>query len=146
MVSSSWWCVGAGSSFPVNLVCHYERRQMTTVKTNNNKKPWMRQFGKQDVLKQSGISPSCLCACKSFKNESIHSVCVCMLSHVRLFATPWTVARQAPLSVETSRLEYWVGCQFLLQGILQTQGSNLRLLNVLHWQVGSLILRHLGSP
>ena len=147
MVSSSWRCVGASSSFPANLVCHYERRQITTVKTNNNnKKPWMRQFGEQDVLKQSGISPSCLCTCKSFKNESIHCVCVCMLSHVQLFATPWTVARQAPLSVETSRQEYWVGCQFLLQGILQTQGSNLRLLNFLHWQAGSLILHHLGSP
>ena len=25
-------------------------------------------------------------------------VCVCVLSHVRLFVTPWTVTRQAPLS------------------------------------------------
>ena len=36
----------------------------------------------------------------------------CMLSwfyHVRLFATPWTVARQAPLSVGFSRQEYWSG-------------------------------------
>ena len=35
---------------------------------------------------------------------------VCMVSrfsHVRLFATPWTVACQAPLSVESSRQEYW---------------------------------------
>ena len=30
-------------------------------------------------------------------------VCVCKLSHVRLFATPWTVAHQAPLSMEFSR-------------------------------------------
>ena len=30
-------------------------------------------------------------------------------SHVRLFATPWTVARQAPLSVGFSRQEYWRG-------------------------------------
>ena len=28
------------------------------------------------------------------------SVCVCVLSHVRLFATRWTVACQAPLSME----------------------------------------------
>ena len=27
--------------------------------------------------------------------------------HVQLFATPWTVARQAPLSVGFSRQEYW---------------------------------------
>ena len=36
-----------------------------------------------------------------------------------------------------------VGCHALLQGIFQTQGSNLRLL---HWQAGSLQLAPLGSP
>ena len=35
------------------------------------------------------------------------------------------------------------GCHFLLQGIFLTQGSNMGLL---HWQVGSLPLSHLGSP
>ena len=30
-------------------------------------------------------------------------------SHVQLFATPWTVAHQAPLSKEFSRQEYWSG-------------------------------------
>ena len=30
-------------------------------------------------------------------------------SHVRLFATLWTVACQAPLSMESSREEYWSG-------------------------------------
>ena len=34
-------------------------------------------------------------------------VCVCMLSHVQLFATPWTVAFQAPPSMEFSRQEHW---------------------------------------
>ena len=33
-------------------------------------------------------------------------------SPVRLFATPWTVARQAPLSVKFSRQEYWSGLPF----------------------------------
>ena len=32
-----------------------------------------------------------------------------MLSHVWLFVIPWTVARQAPLSMEFSRQEYWIG-------------------------------------
>ena len=31
------------------------------------------------------------------------------LSCVQLFATPWTVAYQAPQSVEFSRQEYWSG-------------------------------------
>ena len=30
-------------------------------------------------------------------------------SRVRLFATRWTVARQAPLSMEFSRQDYWSG-------------------------------------
>ena len=39
-----------------------------------------------------------------------------------------------------------VGCQFLLQGIFPTQGSNIHLLSLLHWQVDSLPLHDLGSP
>ena len=35
-----------------------------------------------------------------------------MLSHIRLFATPWTVACQAPLSIGFSRQEYWSGLPF----------------------------------
>ena len=35
-----------------------------------------------------------------------------MLSRVRLFAAPWTAARQAPLSMEFSRQEYWSGLLF----------------------------------
>ena len=34
------------------------------------------------------------------------------LSRVRLFATPWTVAHQVPLSMEFSRQEYWSGLPF----------------------------------
>ena len=34
------------------------------------------------------------------------------LSRVRLFATPWTIAHQAPQSMEFSRQEYWSGLPF----------------------------------
>ena len=37
---------------------------------------------------------------------------VSALSRVRLFVTPWTVARQAPLSMEFSRQEFWSGLPF----------------------------------
>ena len=36
----------------------------------------------------------------------------------------WTVACQPPLSMESSRQEYWSGLHFLPQGIFPTQGSN----------------------
>ena len=39
-----------------------------------------------------------------------------------------------------------VGCHFLFQGIFLTQGSNLCLWCLQHWQVDSLLLCHLGSP
>ena len=35
-----------------------------------------------------------------------------LLSCVRLFATPWTVAHQAPPSMGFSRQEYWSGLPF----------------------------------
>ena len=39
-----------------------------------------------------------------------------------------------------------VGCHFLLQWIILTQGLNLSLLNLLHWQANSLPLDHQGKP
>ena len=39
-----------------------------------------------------------------------------------------------------------VGCHALLQGIFPTQGSNPRLLRLLHWQAGSLPLAPPGKP
>ena len=41
-----------------------------------------------------------------------------VLSHVRLFATPWTVASQAPLSMGFSRQEYWSELPFPSPGDL----------------------------
>ena len=51
------------------------------------------------------------------------SVCVCVcvcysLSRGRLFASPWTVARQGPLSMEFSRQEHWSGLLFPSPGDL----------------------------
>ena len=52
-------------------------------------------------------------------------VCVCMLSrfsHVQLFATLWTVAGQAPLSMRFSRQEYWSGLPFPSLGDITNPG------------------------
>ena len=40
------------------------------------------------------------------------------LSHARLFVTPWTVAYQAPQSMEFSKQEYWSGLPFPSPGDL----------------------------
>ena len=44
------------------------------------------------------------------------------LSHVWLFANPWTVAYQAPQSLEFSRQEYWSGLPFSSPGDLPNPG------------------------
>ena len=49
----------------------------------------------------------------SFSNAWKWKVKVKSLSRVQLFATPWTAAHQAPLSMGFSRQEYWMGCHRL---------------------------------
>ena len=51
-----------------------------------------------------------------------------VLNRVQLFETLWTVACQAPLSMDFSGKNIGVGCHFFLQGIFQTQGLNPSLL------------------
>ena len=47
--------------------------------------------------------------------------CACMISHIWLFI-PWTVAHQAPLSMELSRQEYWSGLPFPSPGDFSDPG------------------------
>ena len=54
----------------------------------------------------------CVCVC----------LCVCSLSGTWLFTTPWTVARQAPLSLGFPRQEYWSGLPFPSPGDLPNSG------------------------
>ena len=46
-------------------------------------------------------------------------------SHVRLFATVWTVAHQDPLYMDSPGKNTGVGCPALLQGVIPTQELNL---------------------
>ena len=49
-----------------------------------------------------------------------------LLSRVQLFTTPWTVAYQAPQSMEFSRQEYWSGLPFPSPGDLPNPGIEPR--------------------
>ena len=69
-----------------------------------------------------------------------------LLQSCPLFGSPWTTALQAPLSMEFCRQAYWHGLAFPSLGIFLTQGSNLHLISLLHWQAGSLALRPPGKP
>ena len=67
------------------------------------------------VLRQVPIAEACLLL-------PVHVISC--FSHVWLFATLWTIARQAPLSLRFSREEYWSGLPCPPPGDLPTQGLN----------------------
>ena len=50
------------------------------------------------------------------------TVYMCVLSHVRLFVAPRTVACQAPLPMELFMQEYWSGVPFTTPGDLPDLG------------------------
>ena len=56
------------------------------------------------------------------KPSSIPTLQAQSLSRVWLFATPWTVAHQAPLSIAFFRQEYWSGLSYPPSGDLSTLG------------------------
>ena len=56
----------------------------------------------------------------------LHHLKLKSLSRVRLFATPWTVAQQAPLSMGFSRQEHWSGLPFPPPGDLPDSGIEHR--------------------
>ena len=71
---------------------------------------------------------------------------VCMLSCVRLFATPWTVAQQAPLSVGFPRHEYQNGLPFSSPGDVPYPGIEPTSVASPTLAGGSLWLHCLESP
>ena len=71
----------------------------------------------------------------------LKTIFLCMLGHVRLFATPWTVAHQSPLSRLHCPCNFpgkntWIGCHFLLQIFLNC----LFIFSPSFWNVYHLLL------
>ena len=70
-------------------------------------------------------------------------VCSCLCPTL---CDPWTVAHQAPLSMEFSGKNAGVGCHFLFERIFPTQGWDLCLLHLLQREADSLPLVPPGKP
>ena len=69
-----------------------------------------------------------------------------LLQSCLTLATPWTVAHQVPVFMGFPRQEYWSWLPGPPPGDLPDPRSNLHLLCLLHWQVGSLSLAPPGKP
>ena len=79
--------------------------------------PWV-----QDISQRNPYSP--LSRILSSSRTKIMKVKVKLLSCVRFFVIPWTVACPAPLSMGFCRPEYWSGLPFPSPGIFPTHRSN----------------------
>ena len=86
------------------------------------------------ILSLSGIQYQAEVKRIVLESEWLNYQCAQLLSCVRLFVTPWTVARQAPLGSpwDFPGNNAEVGCHFLLQWIFPIQVSNPHLLWLLH--------------
>ena len=78
------------------------------------------------------MSSVCVCVCVIGCSVMCNSLRPHGLSPTRLLC-PWSFPGK----------NIRVGCHFLFQGILLTQGSNPRLLHLLHWQADSLPLENI---
>ena len=77
------------------------------------------------------------------------ATCVCIFScfsHVRLFAIPWAIALQSPLSMGFSRQVDWSGLPFPSPGDFPDPGMEPMSPASPALQADSLLLNHWGSP
>ena len=92
----------------------------------------MKPLGKYKSCRKDLISVGC----------SLHSggIVLSCFTHVQLFVTPRTIARQAPLSMGFSRQDYWTGLLCPFPGSFSDPGIEPVSQRLLHWQLGSLPL------
>ena len=115
-------------------------------KANGYLKPNYSYFLLQGIFSTQGSYPSLLhCKCIIYPLGSPRGtmkVKVKLLSCVWLFATPWTVACQAPLSMVFSRQEYWSGLLCPPPEDLPDSGIELESPASPAWQADSLSQSH----
>ena len=126
----SWWSVYCPTSSLRFSSIHLGKKKNYTSLQTENKGPCLSMYlyrmvmGTAEGLQKANIFFSWFSIFSSIpvvmanERKKVKS-----LSHVRLFATPWTAAHQAPPPMGFSRQE----CHFLLLGIFLTQGLNLGL-------------------
>ena len=87
-----------------------ERRQGSNLNPQNGVHPTFYELGKEGWCGEEVVGQVSLGGFGTW--PFIVSKWNCLFSHVQLFATPWTIANQAPLSMEFSNQKYWSGKPF----------------------------------
>ena len=121
-LTESWWLTHSVSTsdscepghYDISLVLKPDKNEFLSINTEH---PALNCYGSRSHLTW---------ICVFFMHAKSLQSC--------LFETAWIAAHQAPLSSGFSRKNTGVGYYALFQGIFPTQGSNPRLLHLLHRQ------------
>ena len=113
---SCQWCHPTVSSSVVALILNLAIKNLL-----NNKPCLITLLTKVHIVKAM-VFPVVRYRCESWTMKKA----VKSFSHVLFFATPWTVAYQAPLSMGFSSQEYWSGLPFPSPGDLPNPGIKAR--------------------
>ena len=103
-------------------------------------------FSYRSMTEYLGVKCHGVCTFQMIPQEEKLAWLPSRFSHVQLFATLWTITRQAPLPMRFSRQEYWSRLSCPPLGVFLTQGLNLCLFCLLHWEMGSLSPEPTGKP
>ena len=131
------------------MTCTFEcYLQSSLLHRQGNRLAIMKSFHLGSLMKINNVLfPLCL---KNHSDPSLNSIQqdAAPAMSLQQYPTPCDPMDDSPgtLAVGFSRQEYWTGCQGLLQGIFQTQGSKSHCLCLLNWQIGSLSLSYQESP
>ena len=112
----------------LNLNCQLEfSGKMTSLVSHQEKKRQMACFLHGQGALQGNLPLSWLNSREQHHlQETEKKEKVLVAQSCQLFVTPWTVTRQAPLSMGFSRQEYWSGLSFLSSGDLPDPGIEPR--------------------
>ena len=100
--------------------------RLSGIKAGKSWANWNTLTTLRERLTMSMRRPREICATSEGINEASGNQVVLPGSAMSDSASPWTVARQAPLSLESSRQEYWNGLPFPSPGNLPAPGIKPR--------------------
>ena len=101
---------------------------MVGLKNCRHSKLWRIKFCRREAADEAEVCNNSYYALSA----TLHNMHACMLSGVLLFATPWAIVHQAPLSMGFSRQDYWSRLPFPPPGNLPNPGIEPMSPHLLH--------------